>query len=446
LYGLNINALARKGVARVAQLEQLSAKFAGSQRSRQREGGKRSVRFLPEPARRPRSLLLISVDDHLIEPPDLFEGRLPRRLQERAPMVITREDGTQAWSYEGQLFPNIGLSAVAGRPIEEWAYEPQRFDEMRRGAWDPDARVRDMDINGVYASVCFPSGIVGFGGQRLQLAAKDPDLAKAIVEAVNDWHVGVWVGSHRDRFIPVQIPYLLDAEEAARQVYRNAGRGFKAVTFPEAPHKLGLPSLHTGYWDPFIRACEETGTVVCLHIGSSSDSPSTAPDAPVDATGVLFFGYAMFTAVDWLYSLLPVRFPNIKIALAEGGIAWVPGLIDRLDHVARYHQIYGTWEGIEPSPAEVFHRNFWQCALDDPSNLRLRDRIGVDRILLEVDYPHLDSSWPDSQEMIAAQLAGASDAEVRMMTWENASRLFRHEVPDEVIRDPEAFAAGPATS
>ena len=112
---------------------------------------------------------------------------------------------------------------------------------------------------------------------------------------------------------------------------RLAARGYRAVTFSEAPEKLGLPSLHTGYWDPFMQACEETGTVVCLHVGSSSTSPSTNDDAPADVVGVLFFGYAMFSAVDWLYSRIPVRFPKLKICMSEGGIGWVAGLMDRLD-------------------------------------------------------------------------------------------------------------------
>ena len=111
---------------------------------------------------------------------------------------------------------------------------------------------------------------------------------------------------------------------------------------------LGLPSLHTGHWDPLMRACEETGTVVNLHIGSSGTSPSTSDDAPPDVIGVLFFGYAMFAAVDWLYSKIPVRFPDIKICLSEGGIGWVPALLDRLDHMLSYHEMYGTWTRHRP--------------------------------------------------------------------------------------------------
>ena len=217
--------------------------------------------------------------------------------------------------------------------------------------------------------------------------------------------------------IPLQIPYLLDPEIGAEEVRRNAARGFKAMTFSEAPHLLGLPSLHSGHWDPLMAACEETGTVVCLHVGSSGTSPATAPDAPSDTIGVLFFGYAMFAAVDWLYSRIPVRFPDLSICLSEGGIGWVAGLLDRLEHVRKYDAMYGTWNDVALSPADTFRRNFWVCAIDDPSAFLQRDVIGVGNILVESDYPHADSTWPHTQEMLAAQLAGLSDAEVARVTW-----------------------------
>jgi len=396
------------------------------------------VTFLPEPARRHRYETIVSVDDHLVEPAHIFEGRMPARFAARAPRIV-EEDGAQFWVFEGTKQANLGLNAVAGRPLLECGFEPTRFEHMRPGAYDIHARVADMDLNGVYASVCFPSALAGFGGQRIQMLSDELDLSLAVVRAWNSWHIEEWAGTHPGRIIGCQLAWLHDPRLAAAEIVANAARGFRAVTFPEAPEKLGLPSLHTGYWEPFMAACEETGTVICLHVGSSSQVPSTASDAPVDTVGVLFFGFAMFAAVDWLYSKVALRHPDIKICLSEGGIAWVPGLLDRLEHVERYQALYGTWDGIDISPAELMQRNFWFCAIDDPSNFQLRERIGVDHVLVESDYPHLDSSWPNTQRMIHEQVGSFPPDQVRKICWENASALFRHPVPPDVQADPDAF-------
>ena len=400
---------------------------------------KSSVTFLPEPEPRPRSFPIISVDDHVVEPPHTFEGRLPAALQARAPRLVEEANGDQVWVFEHVRESHTGLNAVAGRPIEECGFEPTRFEHMRKGAYDPGARVHDMDINGVYASLNFPSALAGFAGQRLQLNGIDPDLGLATVRGWNDWILEEWVQTHPDRFIACQLPWLLDPELAAGEIRRNAERGFKAVTFTEGPDKLGLPSLHTDYWEPFMQACEDTGTVVCLHVGSSSTVPDTSPDAPPDTIGVLFFGYAMFYAVDWLYSMIPVRHPDLRICMSEGGAGWVAGLLDRLDHILRYHQLYGTWTGIDLTPGEVLRRNFRFCAIDDPSAFLQVDRIGAEQLLVESDYPHLDSTWPDTQPLLQRHLAHLDEGTVRSITWENASRLFRHPVPEAVQRDPGQF-------
>jgi predicted TIM-barrel fold metal-dependent hydrolase len=404
-------------------------------------GDDRSVTFLPDPPRAPRRYTLISVDDHIVEPPDTFTGRLPQRFADRAPKVVDTADGGQTWVYDDQVLPNVGFNAVVGRPVSEYGFEPVRFDEMRRGAWDIDERVRDMDLNGVYASLNFPSFLPGFAGQRLQQVTNDRDLALASVRAWNDWHHDVWAGSHPGRIIPCQLPWLLDPELGAAMIRENAARGFHAVTFSENPSMLGLPSIHSGHWDPMMAACAETGTVVNLHIGSSGSSPSTTDDAPPDVQGVLFFAYAISAAVDWLYSGLPSRFPDLKICLSEGGIGWVAGLLDRLDHMLSYHAMYGTWAALGETltPAEVFTRNFWFCAVEDKSSFVQHDRIGTDNIMLEADYPHCDSTWPHTQATVHEQIGGLSPELIRKFTWENASRLYQHPVPVEVQRDPESF-------
>ena len=394
-------------------------------------GGERSgkVTFLPEPEPREVFCPVISTDDHIVEPPHLFDGRFPLAYAEQAPRVVETDDGGQRWLWNGELIPNVGFNAVAGRPSSEYGFEPTRFDEMRAGAWDIRARHADMDLNGIAASVCFPSFLPGFVGQRLSLLPADPDLGLAAMRAWNDWMLEEWCGTDPSRMIPMQLPWLRDPDVAASEIRRNAERGFKAVTFSESPDGLGLPSIHTGYWDPFLAACEETETVICLHVGSSSSTPSTTPDAPPETIAVLFFAYGMYAAVDWLYSRIPVRYPNIKICLSEGGIGWVAALIDRLDHCFEYQMGYlHTWDGVDETPSEVLRRNFWFCALDDESAWSTRHRIGVENLVVESDYPHADSTWPDTQPLLRRHLDGLPRGEVEQICWGNAARLFRHDL------------------
>lgn len=398
----------------------------------QRIEGERSVGLLPDPEPRTRTYTIISVDDHLVEPRDLFEGRVPAELADAAPRIVENERGQEMWLYEDVLYPQVGLNAVSGRPKDQWNMEPARFDEMRRGCWDVDARVADMDLDGVYASLCFPSLIAGFAGTVFS-RSKDQELGLACVRAWNDWHHEDWAGRHPDRIIPLQIPWLSDPVIAADEVRRNAQRGFKAISMPENPVDLGLPSVHTDHWDPLLRACEETGTVVCLHNGSSSWSAARSPGAPLELYTALFTANALATAADWLWAGITYRFPALDIAFSEGGLGWAPMLMDRiawtLDHSSSG---YSAWKDPSLSPLDAIRRNFWFCTIDLPSTLALRHHLGVDHIMLESDYPHADSTWPDTQENARRGLAGIPADEVRKMTWENASRLFRHPVPAEL--------------
>ena len=385
--------------------------------------------------RRSRRYVVISVDDHLVEPPHMFDGRLPARFAERSPRVIEMDGGQQAWLLDGQLLTQIGINAVVGQDRSALMVEPTRFDQMREGAFDIAARITDMDADGVYASMCFPS-LVGFAGVRLQ-AFPDQDYGLAVLRAWNDWHLEEWAGTYPGRMIPCQIPWLNDPQIAAEEIRQNADRGFRAVTFPELPGKLGLPPLAARSWDPFWAACEETDTVLCIHTGSSG--LPTMTEGSLSSVGALFgAGYAMLAAIEWLYARIPLRHPDLKICLSEGGIGWIPALLDRLDHSEGYRE----WDrpGDDTmSPSEVFQRNFWFCTLNDPSVMPIRDRIGIDRITFEVDYPHADSSWPDTQSRLGTLIDTLPTDDAERIAWRNAAELFRHPVPADVQANPNAF-------
>ena len=351
-------------------------------------------------------LILVSVDDHLVEPPDMFEGRVPARYRDVAPRVERRPDGSDVWSFNGAVIPNIGLNAVAGRPKEEYGVEPTAFDEMRPGCYDVHERIKDMNAGGVLASMCFPS-FPGFSG-RLFAACEDKSLALAMVQAYNDWHIEDWCGAYPGRFIPMALPVLWDPELAAAEVRRVAAKGCHSVTFTENPATLGYPSFHDASWDPFWKAVCDEGVVVSVHLGSSGKLAVTAPDAPVDVMITLQPMNICSAAADLLWSRVIKEFPDIKIALSEGGTGWIPYFLDRLDRTYDMHRAWTGQDFGDKVPSDVFREHFLTCFIADPVGIELRHTIGIDNIAWECDYPHSDSSWPEAPEELAERRRGRS--------------------------------------
>jgi predicted TIM-barrel fold metal-dependent hydrolase len=404
--------------------------------------------FLRDPTPREVAYTVVSVDDHVVEPAHTFEGRLPERLADRAPRiveldagaqvsrahqglpdVVTTKGGRQVWQYEGKIFAQVGLNAVVGHTdYAAQRFEPTSFSEMRPGCFDASARVRDMDIAGIAASINFPSSIAGFCGSVFS-SSDDPELGYAVTRAWNDWIHEEWFTPYPDRFIPLGLTWLSDPDLGAMEIRRNAARGFRAVTLPELPHWLARPELHTGYWDPILAACEETQTVVCLHVGSSGMLPLPPTGPRFEKNITLFPAVSLLAATEWLWSGVCQRFPALRIVMSEGGIGWVPMLLDRLDYIVAHSGAGGAlaWEG-DLSPSEVLLRNFWFCTLDDPSTLTsFLDRAGSDRIMLEVDYPHSDSTWPDTQLVLGERFGALQLPEdtIAAITHRNAMDVFR---------------------
>ena len=370
-------------------------------------------------------LILVSVDDHVVEPPTVFDGRLPKKYVDLAPRLITRDDRTSAWVYEGQELTNVALNAVAGRPPEEYGFEPTSFDQIRPGTWNIDDRIKDMDANGVLGSLCFPS-FTGFCGQLFARTA-DKDVALAMIQAYNDWHIDEWCGTHPGRLIPCALPTIWDPQLMADEVRRTAAKGCHAVTFSENPAKLGYPSFHTDHWDPFWAACEDVGTVVCLHIGSSSVMVSTADDAPVDVMITLTPMNIVQAAGDLVWSPVLRKFPNLRIALSEGGIGWIPYLLERIDYVYQHHKAWTFQDFGDRLPSQVFKERIITCFIDDAFGLANREYLNLDNITWECDYPHSDSTWPHAPELLWKSLTGLSDAEINKITHENPMRIFNYD-------------------
>jgi predicted TIM-barrel fold metal-dependent hydrolase len=372
---------------------------------------------------------LISTDDHVIEHPRVWLDRLPAADAERAPHIVEVDrDGTspaQSWIYEGDLHPNMALNAVAGKRKEEFGVEPTRFDEIRPGAFDPVARLEDMDIDGVESTLCFPT-FPRFAG-TVFLKARDKALAARCISAWNDFMLDEWSAAAPSRLVSLMILPLWDVDASVAEMERCIAKGVKAISFPENPAPLGLPSFHTHEWDPVFALAQEADLPLCMHFGSSGRPPETASDAPKVVSIALYGCNSMSTTADLLFSPVFHTFDRLKVALSEGGIGWVPYMLERLDYTWDRHRHYSAIDQ-DTRPSELFGRHFYCCYIDDQFGLKNRYDVGVDNITWECDYPHSDSQWPHSRKHAAEVLLDIPDDEVHKIVELNARSMLNLDV------------------
>lgn len=388
---------------------------------------------------------LISVDDHVIEPPHVWLDRLPSRYHDRAPRMANGDRGA-VWVYEDLVVATAGLSVSAGKDKTEFSPDPVSFDEMREGAYDPAARVRDMDEAGILASVNFPS-FPRFCGQVFW-EARDKELALLCVRAYNDWMVEEWCATAPGRLIPLAIIPLWDPAAAAVEMERVSAMGVHAFAFSENPEPLGLPTIHDpdGYWDPVMRAANDLQMVVCMHVGSSSTMPQISSNAPQLASLTWGANRTSGAMLSWIFSSYLQDLPDLQICLSEGNIGWIPYFLERAEQVLDKQRHWATTNAMQSYTASfgfpdrgpireadpmrldiraTFRDHIHGCFIDDLAGIRTLDLIGEDNVMIEVDYPHSDTSWPHSLRDAMSLLGDLPESTRRKVLRTNAERLFR---------------------
>ena len=391
---------------------------------------------------------IISVDDHVVEPPTLWTDRIPKKYHDRCPRierdkgifnfeggVFSYEKGAEDgkwgdwWLYDDLVYPFPKLSAAVG--FEDLRLEPVTFDDIRPGCWIQKDRLADMESNHVDVSICFPNVLPRFCGQAF-LEREDKDLALLCVKAYNDWMIDEWcAGDGVGKLIPLTIIPLWDPKLAAEEIHRCADKGSYAVTFSENPYHLGLPSVHDPgrFWDPFFQACQDTETIINMHIGSSSKMPSTSPDAPFAVSSTITFSNAMGSMCDFILSGVFERFTTLKVAYSEGQVGWMPYVIERMDKIweERTHDDGGTFGlSLANLPSSYIPGRIYGCIFDDEIGLKNRDIIGMDQITFEVDFPHADSTFPETKAVATriVEKAGLNDDEIYKLMRGNAIQAY----------------------
>ena len=364
---------------------------------------------------------VISVDDHLIEPPQTWTSRVPERFRDRCPRLVETEGGI-AWQFDGTMLPFVGLQCMVDHENSDWHAQIAHFEDLYTGCSDPVARLSDLDEAGILASLCFPT-MPGFGASYLN-NNPDRDLSMACIQAYNDFVIDEWCGAAPGRYIPLVLMPYWDHDLAAAEMRRTADKGARAIAFNERPHVQGWPSLFDAdhYWDPFFAAAQDTDLVLCCHIGSSSQT-----DVPVDAHMLSRFSGTWVNAIhsfhEFTFSETFERFPQIRVAYSEASIGWMPFVLQLMDS---YWVRHGGWtQSRSQRPTEYFGRNIFGCFIDDPVGASMIEDLGVDAVMVEVDYPHTDTIWPNVRKVVDSELQHLSSEDQYKVRRGNAERVFR---------------------
>jgi predicted TIM-barrel fold metal-dependent hydrolase len=403
---------------------------------------------------------IISVDDHVVEPPHVWQTWLPEKFREKGPRVeretwapfsrlggakysnTPEPDGTpgDCWIYEDKViyvhksFVAIPKSATPGGDVSKFDRTvmdmvPCTYDDMRPGCYDRDERIKDFELNWVDGSLPFPT-FPRFCGQTF-MEGDDKELGLACVEAYNNWMIEEWCEPSGGMNIPLCIIPLWDVDLAVKEVERIAAKGVHAICFSEIPSRLRtpdgkpLPTIHSGYWDPLFAACNANHVTICMHVGSSSTQPVASPDSPDAVGGTLAFNNAMGSMADWLFSGLFIKYPDLKIAYSEGQIGWIPYALERADEVWDHHDAWMKTKQFIPEPPSTYYWDrIYGCFTADKVGLRNLDLVGENNVCFETDYPHTDTTWPNTKEYVEKMVADLDDDVTYKVLRGNAIRML----------------------
>ena len=384
---------------------------------------------------------IIDADAHVYEPPGVWQDGVPAALRPRAPLVTRTSEG-DVWSFDGgdRVRP-VGLMAAAGTSYLGFRPSGLTYETIRRGHFDPAARLADMDADGIHAQLLYPS--VCEEGARM--FGDDRPLQLACVRAYNEWLLEFCAASPGRLFGHAIIPATGVADAVAELEWALA-RGYRAVLISTFPGGTVEPTTED---DPFWARAAEAGVPVALHIGSfHAEGPvkrrrfepaAVLPRASISKSGA----NTVPLVARMVFSGLFERVPRLRALLVEANIGWIPAMLEQTDDMfLRYRWFTGAAASLPTMPSRIFHRNFWATFMIDTVGIELRHRLNVDHLMWSTDYPHTGTDWPNSRVTIERVFRGVPRDEVRKMLHDNCRALYRlDEVPQRI---PPASRARPS--
>ena len=381
---------------------------------------------------------IIDVDTHVTETADLWTSRVPERMRNAVPQVRQNSRGLHMWYLGDKPIAKLGMTATAG--VGNMTNPPNGYDEMHPGAYDAHARLEYMDSMGIWAMVMYPN-VGGFGNQAF-LKLGDPELMLTCVQVYNDWQTE-WADADARRLLPITSVPFWDIDATVAEVHRCAALGHKGILFTGEPHSFGQPVLGSPHWNPLWEVACEYDLPVSFHIGSGN------MDGGLNREKVEVYGrMAAFTEVsveffmrngvqlcDLLMSGVLARYPDIRFVSVESGIGWIPFVLEALDYQFLGNKVSDERKDFDRLPSEYFARNVYGCYwFEQIAPRRLMDKVGVDNILFETDFPHPTSLFgSDVDDCIRTGLEECDEKTRHKILWGNAEKLYNVEVPPMIL-------------
>jgi len=370
--------------------------------------------------------LFISVDEHVQEHPAVWTKRMSRvKWGERIPHVERNSKGVEGWVVDGR---EIDLAGVAdcGAAMAERTKNPQRWADVPAAVYDPKERLKAMDAAGIDYAVLYPT-VAGVGGQSFG-RIEDRELELACVQAYNDWLLEEWGGAS-ERFIPQCITPLYPVDAVVKEIRRCVANGHRGVIYPSIPMELrDVPHINDAIYDPIWATCQELAVPICFHAGASSQIqiPAYEGYSPALAAAVQSItrpASSVSVLVNLLISKILMRFPKLKVVLAESGLGWGAYLLEYTDFQATGDQL--PQNGYDLMPSELFKRQCYLVGWYDKASLRVRRYVGTENILWSSQFPQATSTWPKTKEALARSFDGVDEGDKQKILWENAAKLYK---------------------
>ncbi len=372
---------------------------------------------------------IISADSHVAEPPTTYVDRIDKKFKDRAPVMVHDERRGDVFVVEGSTQPiPLSLVSAAGVPAEELSPKGAVWEKLHKGGWDPQARIADQDRDGISAEVLYPS--VGMEICNIP----DLELKQACMDAYNLW-LAEYCDPYPERLIGLAQTAMRTPEDGIRDLQKIKAMGFKGVMMPGKP---GLADYNDPMYDDFFEAVCDMDMVCSFHILTSGEGLKQGfRGSKINSFMSIVRGNQDLMSM-FVFDGIFMRHPRLKIVSVEADGGWIPHFMYRMDHAYNRHRHWMRGRELEKQPSDYFREHVYFTFQDYYTAFMFKDHMNIERMMWANDYPHSDSTWPWSQDVLKAQLAHMTEDEKNLVLHDNVVGLYHLDTSNLPVQDVTA--------